>query len=104
MNVKRALRVVPVTIGLSLAALSPCYAARIYNDTNASIYVGGNTGGFGTWEWTVVKPGQRSDSVDWTTVTEVYASSNNKTSCHLGFWTSCPNSRRQLHGSQFVRK
>ncbi len=48
MNVKRALRVVPVTIGLSLAALSPCYAARIYNDTNAGIYVGGNTGGFGT--------------------------------------------------------
>ena len=40
MNVKRALRVVPVTIGLSLAALSPCYAARIYNDTNAGIYVG----------------------------------------------------------------
>ena len=85
MNVKRALRVVPVTIGLSLAALSPCYAARIYNDTNAPISVGGDTGGFGTWYETVVQPGQRSSSLDWTTATEVTAYSGNKRLCHLGF-------------------
>jgi hypothetical protein len=85
MNVKRSLKVVTVTMVLFLAALSPCYAARIYNDTNAGIYVGGNTGGLGTWYWTVVQPGQRSSSLDWTTVTEVTASSDNKTLCHLGF-------------------
>ena len=84
MNVKRILKVMTITMGLSLAALSPCYAARIYNDTNAGIYVGGNVGGFGAWYWTVVQPGQRSSSLDWP-VTEVTVSRDNTILCHVGF-------------------
>jgi len=85
MNVKRILKVLTLTMVLFLAAFSPCYAARIYNDTNALIVVGGNTGGLGTWSETAVQPGQRSSSLDWTTVTEVTASSDNKTLCQIGF-------------------
>jgi hypothetical protein len=93
MNVKRILKVVTVTMVLFLAALSPCYAARIYNDTNVRIYVSGTIGPFGggvlnvNKNEAVVNPGQRSDSLNWT-ATEVSVHNDQSVvpeMCHLGF-------------------
>jgi hypothetical protein len=87
MNMKHILKVIAITLLCSLITFSPCYAARIYNETNVPIDVGGEV--IGTVDnYTRVNnlpAGQRSDSLNWKGVTEVIVTANHNTLCDLGF-------------------
>jgi hypothetical protein len=90
MNMKHILKVISITLLCSLITFSPCYAARIYNETNVPIDVQGEI--LGTVDnYTRVNnlpAGQRSDSLNWKAVTEVFVeptANHSNTLCQLEF-------------------
>jgi hypothetical protein len=86
MNVKRILKVTAAAMTLCLATVSPCYAARIYNELNFPIDVRGST--LGVFNTSVsVDPGQKSDSLDWADTTVSAYSKKGDKLCVLGFGT-----------------
>ena len=95
MNVKRILKVTTITLGSCLATLSPCYAARIYNNTKAMVAVRGG----GILDAHVDIPAkQRSGSLDWQGVNNVDVFRSSKKLCSLNF-----GSHNQIVGGNYMK-
>lgn len=86
MNVKRILKVMTIMLVICLAIISPCYAARIYNNTDTFLTVKGNRGFGGPGDPSAgIRAKERSDSLNWQIVTDVTAFKGDSTFCKLNF-------------------
>lgn len=98
MNVKSILKVTLTTLALCSAALSPCYAARIYNNTDTDVTVTSTNGGHST----DIPSKDKSGSLDWTQqgtdngVTVVKKGTNQQV-CSLGF-----GAKNQITGGNYM--
>lgn len=98
MNVKSILKVTLITLAFSSVALSPCYAARIYNNTDTEVTATSTNGGHST----DIPSKQRSGSLDWTQqglnngVTVVKKGTNQQV-CSLGF-----GKKNQITGGNYM--
>ncbi len=92
MNVKRILKVMIVMLVICLATVSPCYAARIYNNTGTTVVVGSS----GTS--VSIAPGQRSESLSWNVNNvSVRRQDNNGEICSLDFGL-----KNQIKGGNYM--
>ena len=74
MNIRLASRTLAIALFCSPFAIQSCYAARIYNNLDTTITVNGSSasGLLGGPTSVKIGPKQRSASLEWTNVTEVY--------------------------------